>query len=72
MELPLPSSPPLSTGPMPDTCGGLAGAERPALPQSVAVHGPAGGRRGRHRWQQMLSSVKTTEAKQNKKNPSNW
>lgn len=31
--------------------------------QTTAVCSPAGGRRGRHRWQQMLSSVEMIEAK---------
>lgn len=62
IELPLPSSPSLDTGrSVQDLFGRLDNEKRPAL---QAVRSPAGGRRGRHRWQQMLSSVKMIEAKQ--------
>lgn len=60
MELPLPSSP------SPHPCAGWTVKSAWLCRQTTAVHSPAGGRRGRHRWQQMLSSVKMIEAKQKK------
>lgn len=64
-ELPLPCCPSLDAGrPVQDLHGRLDNEKRPAL---QGVCSPAGGRRGMHRWQQMLSSVKTIEAKQKTK-----